>query len=202
MHSSAPWTTTPADPFPVRRIDHVRFVVGNAKQAAHYYSTAFGMTCTAYRGLETGRRDAAEYVLESGNARFVFTGEVRGRVRARAAPGRSRRWRRRPRTRGAGRRVGLRARHRPGRDRSGGAPQARGRTRCRDGRRHRDVRGHPALTDRPYRLPRSVSSRLRRPRPDRGGGPTSRSGSSRPSTTASATSSSVRWTPGCPSTTA
>ena len=45
-----------ADPFPVLRMDHVRFVVGNAKQAAHYYSTAFGMTCTAYRGPETGSR--------------------------------------------------------------------------------------------------------------------------------------------------
>ena len=40
------------DPFPVKGIDHVRFIVGNARQAAHYYSTAFGMTCVAYRGLE------------------------------------------------------------------------------------------------------------------------------------------------------
>ena len=63
-----------ADPFPVLRMDHVRFVVGNAKQAAHYYSTAFGMTCTAYRGPETGSRGAAEYVLEAGGARFVLTG--------------------------------------------------------------------------------------------------------------------------------
>ena len=66
-----------ADPFPVLRMDHVRFVVGNAKQAAHYYSTAFGMICTAYRGPETGSREAAEYVLEAGGARFVLTGEVR-----------------------------------------------------------------------------------------------------------------------------
>jgi len=65
------------DPFPVIGMDHVRFYVGNAKQAAHYYSTAFGMTCVAYRGPETGSRDAAEYVLTSGKARFVITGEVR-----------------------------------------------------------------------------------------------------------------------------
>jgi 4-hydroxyphenylpyruvate dioxygenase len=65
-----------SDPFPVKGMDHVRFAVGNAKQAAHYYSTAFGMTCVAYRGPETGHRDYAEYVLESGSARFVFTGEV------------------------------------------------------------------------------------------------------------------------------
>jgi 4-hydroxyphenylpyruvate dioxygenase len=65
------------DPFPVKGIDHVRFVVGNAKQAAHYYSTAFGMTLVAYRGPETGHRDCSEYVLKSGSARFVFTGSVR-----------------------------------------------------------------------------------------------------------------------------
>ncbi|HEV2345652.1 MAG TPA: VOC family protein, partial [Actinocrinis sp.] len=65
------------DPFPVIGMDHVRFYVGNAKQAAHYYSAAFGMTCVAYRGPETGSRDVAEYVLTSGKARFRITGEVR-----------------------------------------------------------------------------------------------------------------------------
>jgi 4-hydroxyphenylpyruvate dioxygenase len=64
------------DVFPVRGMDHVRFAVGNAKQAAYYYSTAFGMRCVAYRGPEVGSRDLAEYVLESGSARFVITGEV------------------------------------------------------------------------------------------------------------------------------
>jgi 4-hydroxyphenylpyruvate dioxygenase len=62
--------------FPVEGIDHVHFVVGNAKQAAHYYSTAFGMRVTAYRGPETGARDLASYVLESGSARFVVTAAV------------------------------------------------------------------------------------------------------------------------------
>jgi 4-hydroxyphenylpyruvate dioxygenase len=65
------------DDFPVEAIDYVHFAVGNAKQAAHYYSTAFGMRVTAYRGPETGHRDFAEYVLESGTARFLLTGEVR-----------------------------------------------------------------------------------------------------------------------------
>ena len=65
------------DPFPVLGMDYIRFHVGNAKQAAHYYSSAFGMTCVAYRGPETGARDRAEYVLTSGKARFVLTGEVR-----------------------------------------------------------------------------------------------------------------------------
>ncbi len=64
------------DAFPVHGVDHITFVVGNAKQAAHYYSTAFGMTLVAYRGPEHGYRDHAEYVLASGSARFVFTGSV------------------------------------------------------------------------------------------------------------------------------
>ena len=62
--------------FPVHGMDYVRFAVGNARQAAHYYSTAFGMRCVAYRGPETGSRDLAEYVLEAGSARFVITGEA------------------------------------------------------------------------------------------------------------------------------
>jgi 4-hydroxyphenylpyruvate dioxygenase len=62
--------------FPVLGMDHVRFAVGNARQAAHYYSTAFGMRCIAYRGPETGSRDLVEYVMEAGAARFRLTGEA------------------------------------------------------------------------------------------------------------------------------
>jgi 4-hydroxyphenylpyruvate dioxygenase len=65
------------DPFPVLGIDYIGFMVGNAKQAAHYYSTAFGMTCVAYRGPETGSPEYAEYVLTSGRARFCLSGAVR-----------------------------------------------------------------------------------------------------------------------------
>jgi 4-hydroxyphenylpyruvate dioxygenase len=67
----------PVDGFPVTGMDAAVFAVGNARQAAHFYSTAFGMRCVAYRGPETGCRDEASYVLESGNARFVFRGPVR-----------------------------------------------------------------------------------------------------------------------------
>ncbi len=63
--------------FPVDGMDAVVFAVGNARQAAHFYSAAFGMRCVAYRGPETGCRDEAAYVLESGAARFVFRGPVR-----------------------------------------------------------------------------------------------------------------------------
>src|SRR5580693_9991268 len=65
------------DGFPVTGMDAAVFAVGNARQAAHYYSTAFGMRCVAYRGPETGCRDEAAYVLESGQARFVLRGPVR-----------------------------------------------------------------------------------------------------------------------------
>src|SRR3954468_2095908 len=68
--------TRKADVFPVKGVDYLQFLVGNAKQAAHYYSSAFGMTCVGYRGPEQGYRDHAEYVLVSGSARFLITGAV------------------------------------------------------------------------------------------------------------------------------
>ena len=74
--AESPAPTAPADPFPLRGMDAVVFAVGNAKQAAHWYSTAFGMRVVAYRGPETGDRDHAAYVLESGSARFVLVGPV------------------------------------------------------------------------------------------------------------------------------
>src|SRR3954465_8384877 len=69
------------DDFPVEAVDYVHFAVGNAKQAAHYYSTAFGMHVTAYRGPDTGHGDTADYVLESGGARFLVSGEVHAGTR-------------------------------------------------------------------------------------------------------------------------
>ncbi|MCC9308546.1 4-hydroxyphenylpyruvate dioxygenase [Kitasatospora sp. RB6PN24] len=69
--------SVPADSFPVKGMDAVEFAVGNAKQAAHYYSAAFGMRCVAYRGPETGHRETASYVLESGSARFVLTSVIK-----------------------------------------------------------------------------------------------------------------------------
>jgi 4-hydroxyphenylpyruvate dioxygenase len=79
MTQTAPGVGAPGfdEAFPVNGMDAVVFAVGNAKQAAHYYSTAFGMRCVAYRGPETGTRDETSYVLESDNARFVFTAPVR-----------------------------------------------------------------------------------------------------------------------------
>jgi 4-hydroxyphenylpyruvate dioxygenase len=70
-------TLASEDEFPVTGMDAAVFAVGNARQAAHFYSTTFGMRCVAYRGPENGSRDEAAYVLESGSARFVFRGPVR-----------------------------------------------------------------------------------------------------------------------------
>ncbi len=53
---TTPDTARQADPFPVKGMDAVVFAVGNAKQAAHYYSTAFGMKLVAYSGPENGSR--------------------------------------------------------------------------------------------------------------------------------------------------
>ncbi len=65
------------DPFPLEGVDAIVFAVGNARQAAHFYSSVFGMRLTAYAGPETGSRDEASYVLDSGGARFVVRGPVR-----------------------------------------------------------------------------------------------------------------------------
>jgi 4-hydroxyphenylpyruvate dioxygenase len=65
-----------SDPFPVTAMDAVCFVVGNATQTAAFYQLAFGMDLEAYRGPETGCRDAKSYVLRSGSARFVVSGGV------------------------------------------------------------------------------------------------------------------------------
>lgn len=65
------------DTFPVNGMDAVVFAVGNARQAAHYYSTAFGMRLVAYRGPENGGGDEAAYVLTSGGARFEFRAALR-----------------------------------------------------------------------------------------------------------------------------
>ncbi|HEX3790203.1 MAG TPA: 4-hydroxyphenylpyruvate dioxygenase [Pseudonocardiaceae bacterium] len=66
-----------ADPFPVKAMDAVVFVVGNATQTAWYYRMAFGMRLVAYSGPETGNADHKSYVLTSGSARFVIMGGVR-----------------------------------------------------------------------------------------------------------------------------
>ncbi|HTK82186.1 MAG TPA: 4-hydroxyphenylpyruvate dioxygenase [Bacteroidota bacterium] len=61
------------DFLPINGTDFIEFYVGNAKQAAHYYRTAFGFKLVAYAGLETGVRDKTSYVLQQDKIRFVLT---------------------------------------------------------------------------------------------------------------------------------
>jgi len=61
------------DFLPINGTDYVELYVGNAKQAAHYYKTAFGFQELAYRGLETGCRESTSYVLQQGKIRLVLT---------------------------------------------------------------------------------------------------------------------------------
>lgn len=61
------------DFLPINGTDYIEFYVGNAKQAAHYYKTAFGFQSVAYAGPETGVRDTASYVLQQGKIRLVLT---------------------------------------------------------------------------------------------------------------------------------
>ena len=61
------------DFLPLLGTDYVELYVGNAKQAAHYYKTAFGFQSLAYAGLETGLKDRTSYVLVQDKIRLVLT---------------------------------------------------------------------------------------------------------------------------------
>src|SRR5919107_1349109 len=77
--TTVPVPHAPADDrMPVHGIDHVEFYVGNAAQAAYFFTRAYGFTETAYAGLETGRRDRVSHVLEQGRIRLVLTGTLMG----------------------------------------------------------------------------------------------------------------------------
>ncbi len=65
------------DFLPINGTDYVEFYVGNAKQASHYYRTAFGFQPVAYAGPETGLKDKVSYVLQQGKIRFVLTTPLR-----------------------------------------------------------------------------------------------------------------------------
>jgi 4-hydroxyphenylpyruvate dioxygenase len=74
---TVPLAETAHDTFPINGTDFIEFYVGNAKQAAHYYRSAFGYQLVAYRGPETGVRDRASYLLEQGKVRFILTSPIR-----------------------------------------------------------------------------------------------------------------------------
>jgi 4-hydroxyphenylpyruvate dioxygenase len=70
-------TSTQQDFLPLQGTDYIEFYVGNAKQAAHFYKTAFGFQGLAYAGPETGMKDKVSYVLQQNKLVFVFTTPLR-----------------------------------------------------------------------------------------------------------------------------
>ncbi|MBL8006483.1 MAG: 4-hydroxyphenylpyruvate dioxygenase [Ignavibacteria bacterium] len=64
---------TASDFLPLKRIDHLEFYCGNAKQSAFFYQYVMGFTLTGYSGLETGNKEKASYLLEQGKIRFVLS---------------------------------------------------------------------------------------------------------------------------------
>ncbi len=76
--ASGPVQPSAADFLPINGTDYVELYVGNCKQAAHFYQTAFGFQPLAYAGLETGLKDRESYVVQQGKIRLVLTSPLRG----------------------------------------------------------------------------------------------------------------------------
>jgi 4-hydroxyphenylpyruvate dioxygenase len=70
--------TNVVDFLPLQGTDYVEFYVGNAKQAAHFYKTAFGFQSLAYAGPETGVKDKVSYVIRQNKLTFVLTTPLKG----------------------------------------------------------------------------------------------------------------------------
>ena len=65
------------DTFPIRRVDHVRHYVNNARQSAFFYQHTFGFGIKGYAGLETGIKDEASYLLQQNDLKLVFSAPLR-----------------------------------------------------------------------------------------------------------------------------
>ncbi|WP_421765663.1 4-hydroxyphenylpyruvate dioxygenase [Ekhidna sp.] len=75
--ATAPKTTEAQDFMPINGTDYLELYVSNAKQAAHYYRSAFGFKALAYAGLETGLKDRESYVVVQDKIRLVLTSPLR-----------------------------------------------------------------------------------------------------------------------------
>ncbi len=75
--ATLPTSEPHTDTFPINGTDYIEFYVGNAKQAAHFYGSAFGFQLLAYRGPETGTRDRASYLLQQDRVRLLLTTPIR-----------------------------------------------------------------------------------------------------------------------------
>lgn len=65
------------DQMPLRKIDHVKFFVGNARQSAYFYRNAYGFDVVAYAGLETKVKHEAGYVVQQGGITFILVSPLR-----------------------------------------------------------------------------------------------------------------------------
>ncbi|MEO7368749.1 MAG: 4-hydroxyphenylpyruvate dioxygenase [Gemmatimonadaceae bacterium] len=65
------------DTFPINGTDYIEFYVGNAKQASHFYRSAFGFEVVGYRGPETGTKDRASYLLQQDKVRLILTTPIK-----------------------------------------------------------------------------------------------------------------------------
>jgi 4-hydroxyphenylpyruvate dioxygenase len=77
LKTSSAATKENVDFLPLQGTDYVEFYVGNAKQAAHYYMSAFGFQALAYAGQETGKKDFASYAVRQNKLTFVLTTPLR-----------------------------------------------------------------------------------------------------------------------------
>jgi 4-hydroxyphenylpyruvate dioxygenase len=77
LDAPKPSPTAQTDFLPLEGTDYVEFYVGNAKQAAHFYKTAFGFQSLAYAGPETGQRDRVSYAIRQNKLTFVLTTPLR-----------------------------------------------------------------------------------------------------------------------------
>src|SRR5213082_1289324 len=69
--------TAETDFLPLQGTDYIEFYVGNAKQAAHFYKTAFGFQSLAYSGPETGTKDRVSYAIRQNKLTFLLTTPLR-----------------------------------------------------------------------------------------------------------------------------
>ncbi len=65
------------DSFPIRKVDHIRHYVGNARQSAFYYQNVFGFSITGFHGLETGQKHEVDYLLEQNDVKLLFSAPIR-----------------------------------------------------------------------------------------------------------------------------
>lgn len=74
LHKTSDQTT---DFMPINGTDYIELYVGNSKQAAHFYKTAFGFQSLAYAGLETGLKDRESYVVVQDKIRLILTSPLK-----------------------------------------------------------------------------------------------------------------------------